>query len=139
MVRTTFCVQGICCSSEVPIVQRVVQQYARQQRNTRIPSVHVNILRKYVYVTHNPQHVSAEDIRQTLHQAGFPTQIITTSASIAGGNAATSSILHRQQRSSSKLTETTPDSPVSGDRVDPNRLNYDATRNDDEYDVNDTT
>jgi len=67
--RSSFYVEGICCASEVPMVTTIVKKMSKQH----IIKVYISIAHRMVYVEHNPYHISATQIRDTLTQEGFPT------------------------------------------------------------------
>jgi copper chaperone CopZ len=68
-VRSSFDVQGICCSSEVPAIRRIVKPLLG------VAKVNINLTTKIVHVQHNYIQIQASQIAQSLTEQGFPAQI----------------------------------------------------------------
>jgi len=69
LVRSQFYVQGICCASEIPSIQKIVKP---------LPGVHkiqINITTKMVYVQHNPELIGAHEVALALHGQGFDSRV----------------------------------------------------------------
>ena len=75
VVRSTFFVQGICCSSEVPSIRKIVKPMPG------VSTLQINITTRRVYVQHDCKAVSAQDIADRLTHSGFRAQILEN-----GGN-----------------------------------------------------
>ena len=72
IVRSTFYLQGICCSSEVPSVRKIVKQHVVDG----VHSLSINITTRRVYVQHDCNTVSAQQLADTWTRYGFPAQIL---------------------------------------------------------------
>jgi copper chaperone CopZ len=68
-VRSQFYVSGICCTTEVPVVKRILRTVAG------VSKLQINITTKIVHVQHDVFVTSAQKIAQKLSSEGFPTQI----------------------------------------------------------------
>jgi copper chaperone CopZ len=68
-VRSAFDVQGICCSSEVPAIRRIVKPLLG------VAKVNINLTTKVVHVQHNYVQIQASQIAQSLTEQGVPAQI----------------------------------------------------------------
>lgn len=68
-VRSQFYVQGICCTTEVPAVRKIVKPMAG------VSKLQINIATKMVHVQHDVNLISAHQISQKLWREGFPAQI----------------------------------------------------------------
>jgi copper chaperone CopZ len=69
-VRSNFHVQGICCASEVPMVKKIVKPMPGVS-----PKVQINITTRTVYVQHDVNVTTAQQIANQLSREGFPAQI----------------------------------------------------------------
>ena len=74
--RSTFKVDGICCSSEVPAVQGIINPLHG------VKNVIINVTTKTVYVDHDLLTTSAQDIADALDREQFTT-VITKDANKA--------------------------------------------------------
>jgi copper chaperone CopZ len=68
-VRSQFFVAGICCTSEVPTVRRILRPVPGVSR------IQINITTKVVHVCHDSLLISAQQISSILTNQGFPSQI----------------------------------------------------------------
>ncbi|KAL3935253.1 MAG: hypothetical protein SGBAC_009192 [Bacillariaceae sp.] len=78
-VKSKFFVNGICCTTEVPIVKRILRPVKGVSR------VQIHLVAKSVTVHHSPESVTAIQLAQTLEAQGFPTQIIHDGSSRSSG------------------------------------------------------
>ena len=69
VVKSQFYVPGICCASEVPSINRILKPL------TAVKKVQINITTKMVYVQHNPDIMSAQELSLQLHGQGFDANI----------------------------------------------------------------
>jgi Cd2+/Zn2+-exporting ATPase len=67
--KSTFYVEHICCASEIPAINQIVEPI------TGVSVITINVTTKTVYVTHNTQLVSAQEIRDALNKQGFAADI----------------------------------------------------------------
>jgi copper chaperone CopZ len=67
--RSHFFVQHICCASEIPAINSIVEPIQG------VSAVSINVTTKTVYVDHDTSFVSALDICEALNQEGFGAQI----------------------------------------------------------------
>jgi copper chaperone CopZ len=68
-VRSSFNVQGVCCTSEIPAVRKIVKPL------WGVVKVNINLTTKVVHVQHNYIQIQASQIAQKLTEQGFPAQI----------------------------------------------------------------
>jgi copper chaperone CopZ len=68
-VRSSFDVQGVCCTSEIPAVRKIVKPL------WGVVKVNINLTTKVVHVQHNYIQIQASEIAQKLTEQGFPAQI----------------------------------------------------------------
>uniref|UniRef100_A0A7S1G0M0 HMA domain-containing protein n=2 Tax=Corethron hystrix TaxID=216773 RepID=A0A7S1G0M0_9STRA len=68
--RSQFYVKGICCSSEVPAVEAIVNQLRG------VHNLSINVTTRNVYVEHNLSTVTAAKIKSSLDKNGFAASII---------------------------------------------------------------
>ena len=80
LVRSTFFVRGICCASEVPSVRKIIKPLPG------VSSLQINIPTKHVYVQHDCDVITAEQIAMKLTQQGFPGKILRNGGGGGGGN-----------------------------------------------------
>eukprot|EP00586_Coscinodiscus_wailesii_P017130 CAMPEP_0172519442 /NCGR_PEP_ID=MMETSP1066-20121228/291418_1 /TAXON_ID=671091 /ORGANISM="Coscinodiscus wailesii, Strain CCMP2513" /LENGTH=1043 /DNA_ID=CAMNT_0013302033 /DNA_START=55 /DNA_END=3186 /DNA_ORIENTATION=+ len=66
--RSLLHVEGICCTTETPIVTNIL-------RNAGAGKVSVNITTRTVYVDHFPKDVSAAELATVLTTEGFPSRV----------------------------------------------------------------
>jgi Cd2+/Zn2+-exporting ATPase len=74
LVRSQFYVQGICCASECPSINKIIKHF---------PGVHkiqINITTKMVYVQHCPDKVDVHEIAMALHSQGFDSRVVKDGA-----------------------------------------------------------
>jgi copper chaperone CopZ len=67
--RSHFFVQHICCASEIPAINCIVEPIKG------VSAVSINVTTKTVYVDHDTKFVSALDICEALNQEGFGAQV----------------------------------------------------------------
>ena len=72
MRRSQLYVEGICCSTEVPIVTDILNSSFR----TQVQNVRINITHRIVYVDHDETQLPIENISQKLTDEGFEAQIL---------------------------------------------------------------
>lgn len=65
-VRSDFDVQGICCTSEIPAIRRIVKPLLG------VAKVNINLTTKIVHVQHNYVQIQASHVAQALTEQGFP-------------------------------------------------------------------
>jgi copper chaperone CopZ len=87
--RTVLRVEGICCSSEVPIVKSILEPLKG------VSEVKVNPTTKLVYVTHATDLVASHQLANALTQEGFPSEIRSGAGGASPGNAASGSAFVR--------------------------------------------
>jgi copper chaperone CopZ len=68
-VRSQFYVSGICCTTEVPVVKRILRPVPG------VSKLQINVTTKVVHVQHDVSVTSAQKIAQILSSEGFPTLI----------------------------------------------------------------
>jgi copper chaperone CopZ len=73
VVRSQLQVQGMCCASEIPSIQKIL-------RLPSVSKVQINITTQTVYLQHNASILSARDIANKLTQQGFSTKILKDGA-----------------------------------------------------------
>lgn len=69
--RTRLCVQGICCSSEVPAIRSILKP---------LPGVRklgINVATKVVFIDHDPDVISATVMASALNEQKFGAEILT--------------------------------------------------------------
>lgn len=86
-VRSSFMCKKICCSSEIPMINKVLEPVLGVQK------ILINVPIKMVIVDHDPDVVSAKDIEAILNKNHFGAQIKTAGA----GTLATGSTCGRSQ------------------------------------------
>uniref|UniRef100_A0A7S1V5S7 HMA domain-containing protein n=1 Tax=Grammatophora oceanica TaxID=210454 RepID=A0A7S1V5S7_9STRA len=74
LARSQFHVQGICCTSECPTIQSIVEQLPS------VSKIQINITTKNVYVEYDPHVVSAMEIAHSLTKQGFKSRILKDGA-----------------------------------------------------------
>lgn len=67
--RSHFFVQHICCASEIPAINSIVEPIKG------VSAVSINVTTKMVYVDHDTGFVSAQDVCDALNQQGFGAQV----------------------------------------------------------------
>lgn len=67
--RSAFFVDGICCASEIPVINSILEPI------DGVNSVTVNSTTKMVYVNHNVELVSAKQVADALSGQGFPAEV----------------------------------------------------------------
>ncbi|CAJ1960426.1 unnamed protein product [Cylindrotheca closterium] len=80
-VKSKFFVKGICCTTEVPIVRRILRLVKGVSR------VQIQLISKTVIVHHCPETVTVLQLAQTLEDQGFPTKIIHDGSNFVGTDA----------------------------------------------------
>lgn len=98
VVKSKFFVSGICCTTEVPIIKRILRPVKGVSR------VQIQLIAKSVIVHHSPEIVTTAELAQTLEDQGFPTKMIHDGSNIPGADtgAATTSLdrdMKRRERS----------------------------------------
>mmetsp|Transcript_3002 Transcript_3002/g.3299 ORF Transcript_3002/g.3299 Transcript_3002/m.3299 type:complete len:1163 (-) Transcript_3002:547-4035(-) len=68
-VDSKFHVRGICCSSEIPAINSIIEPV------TGVHRVQINVTTKIVFVNHNSGVVTAQEIKHKLDKEGFSTSI----------------------------------------------------------------
>lgn len=68
-VRSQFYVSGICCTSEVPAIKRILKPVPG------VAKLQINVTTKVVHAHHDVAITSAKTIAETLSRQGFPTKI----------------------------------------------------------------
>eukprot|EP00547_Thalassionema_nitzschioides_P001762 CAMPEP_0194215920 /NCGR_PEP_ID=MMETSP0156-20130528/18048_1 /TAXON_ID=33649 /ORGANISM="Thalassionema nitzschioides, Strain L26-B" /LENGTH=1072 /DNA_ID=CAMNT_0038944565 /DNA_START=46 /DNA_END=3261 /DNA_ORIENTATION=+ len=69
LVRSQLYVQGICCASECPSINKIVKPL------NGVTKIQINITTKMVYVEHDPQVITADEIAMALHGQGFESRV----------------------------------------------------------------
>jgi copper chaperone CopZ len=77
-------VDGVCCASEVPLVEKTLFTLAG------VDTVTVNVLQKQARVTHAADKASAEEMAKALSGVGLKAKVLTTTA----GSSQVTSVLH---------------------------------------------
>ena len=72
MRRSQLYVEGICCSTEVPIVTDILNSAFQKQ----VQNVRINVTHRILYVDHDETQLSIETISQKLADEGFEAQIL---------------------------------------------------------------
>jgi len=72
--KSKFFVSGICCTTEVPIVRRILRPVQGVSR------VDIHLIAKSVTVYHCPKTVTVKQLAQILDDQGFPTKVIHNGA-----------------------------------------------------------
>jgi Zn2+/Cd2+-exporting ATPase len=72
LVRSTLHVQGICCASEVPVVQQIVQPWRS----------HISIATRRVTIFHDPVVAPAASMARLLTNNGFAARVVTDGSSV---------------------------------------------------------
>ena len=79
--RSSFHVNGICCATEVPIVTSIIESIP--SKGGYIDKININIPLRMVYVTYNPEEVTAGDILNELKQQGFENSTIIEDGNVS--------------------------------------------------------
>jgi len=69
VVRSQLYVQGICCASECPSIKKIVKPLPG------VTKIQINVTTKMVYVQHDPQAITADEIATALHGQGFESRV----------------------------------------------------------------
>jgi Cd2+/Zn2+-exporting ATPase len=83
-IRTTLHVQGLCCSTEVPSIRKILKKFPG------IAKLAIQPTTGRVTIQHVPRVVSARTLAQALTAAGFPATILST----AGDPSSSSTTTH---------------------------------------------
>jgi len=81
--RSKFYVKGICCSSEIPAINAILEP------STGVNRVQINVTTKIVYVNHDSNVVTAQELKYKLDKEGFATSIKTDGGQSSSHNAGT--------------------------------------------------
>lgn len=68
-VRSQLFVQGICCASECPSIQKIVKPLPG------VTKLQINITTKMIYVHHDPAQLDVHEIAMALHSQGFEAKV----------------------------------------------------------------
>eukprot|EP00566_Odontella_aurita_P003386 CAMPEP_0113583338 /NCGR_PEP_ID=MMETSP0015_2-20120614/32457_1 /TAXON_ID=2838 /ORGANISM="Odontella" /LENGTH=1507 /DNA_ID=CAMNT_0000488195 /DNA_START=371 /DNA_END=4894 /DNA_ORIENTATION=- /assembly_acc=CAM_ASM_000160 len=77
-VRSRFYVEKICCASEIPAINAIVEPLPG------VAKVLINTTTKVVYVDHDPSETTARDIEAALNKDSFGAQLKSDGATAAG-------------------------------------------------------
>jgi Cd2+/Zn2+-exporting ATPase len=81
-VRSTFHCSGICCASEIPLINTVLEPKAG------VSNILINVPVKQVMVDHDPSVISAAEVAQILNIGGFGATLKRDGAATFKGNTA---------------------------------------------------
>ena len=71
LCRSSLYVQGICCSTEVPIVKQII----RNMSKSGLKKISVNIPSRMVYIEHDYSIVTAKEFERRLNREGFDASV----------------------------------------------------------------
>lgn len=75
IVRSQLYVQGICCATECPSIQKIVKPLPG------VSKLQINVTTKMVYVHHDPTQLDVNEIAMALFSQGFEARVVKDGAS----------------------------------------------------------